>query len=334
MFAELNVDFRPTKEIDNGRFIRNPEKPSRLRFLLEFLRKHFPIKEVHTFPEDVLGLAHDSGYIDYLKAKCTQVDGEYIPEVFFVDKVFDTGTPILRQTFDAAKRAVDTVLSAVECALTSKRITYALTRPPGHHAMKSYAGGYCYFNNVAIAGRYLEGKGLRVAILDLDFHHGNGTQDIFYNDPNVLFVSLHGTPKEFYPWFCGYENEIGEGPGKGLNVNIPLPRGTNGKSYLEAFKVAIRKIKEFKPDYLLVSLGTDTHIDDPVGKFSLVDKDYTSIGAELSKLCEIVSLVTFVHEGGYNPRANVRAVKHFLHGFLGTWTVEGWENDLEGENSE
>lgn len=276
-----------------------------------------------SFPEDVLSLAHEEDYIKYLKTKSAQVEGEYIPEVFFIDKVYDTGTPILRQTFEAAKRAVDTVLSAVEYSVTSKRTTYALTRPPGHHAMKSYAGGYCYFNNVAVAGRYLENKGMKVAILDLDFHHGNGTQDIFYHDPNVLFVSLHGTPEEFYPWFSGFETEIGEGRAAGLNLNIPLPRGTNGAKYIEALKAGCKKIREFKPDYLLISLGTDTHIEDPVGKFSLVDKDYILIGAELSKLCEAVPLVTFVQEGGYNPRASARAVKHLLYGFFGNCTVEG-----------
>ncbi|ODN30285.1 histone deacetylase family protein [Fervidobacterium thailandense] len=323
VFAELNLNFRPTKEIDNGRFIRNPERPSRLRFILEFLEKHFPIGQVRSFPEEVLSLAHSVEYIDYLKTKCAQVESEYIPEVFFLDKVFDTGTPILRQTFDAAKKAVDATLSAVEYTLVTNRMTYALTRPPGHHAMKSYAGGYCYFNNVAIAGRYLESRGMRVAILDLDFHHGNGTQEIFYEDPNVLFVSIHGTPKEFYPWFSGFENEVGAGQAVGLNVNIPLPRGTNGSSYLEALRTAIGKIEDFRPDYVLISLGTDTHIEDPVGKFSLIDRDYVSIGAELSKLRERVSFLTFVHEGGYNPRANARAVKNLLQGFLGIFSMEG-----------
>lgn len=316
-FVELNSAFQPTKEIDNGRFVRNPERPNRLRKVAAFLRKKFAIGEIENFPENHILAVHSRKYYDYLKRKSSEVVGEYVPEVFFVDPIFDTGTPITAQSFDAAVRAVDVTLSAVKVGLEKGVPTYALTRPPGHHAMRNYGGGYCYFNNVAVAARFLEEKGLRVAILDLDFHHGNGTQEIFYTDPNVLFVSIHGTPEHFYPWFSGYSSEIGEGPGEGTNLNIPLPSGTDGIAYVEALKAAMKKIEEFAPDYLLVSLGTDTHLHDPVGHFALLESDFVEIGHALAKLHSKIGRTTFVHEGGYNADANLEAARAVLNGFLG-----------------
>jgi len=314
--ADVNSDFIPKKEIDNGKFIRNPERPSRLSGVLGYLKEHFNELPIMKFSQEHILRVHTEKYFNYLLEKSKEVQDEYLPEVFFVDQIFDTGTPINKHTFTAAKNAVDVVLSATKYTLENKIVTYALTRPPGHHAMKNYGGGYCYFNNVAVATRYLEEKGMRVAILDIDFHHGNGTQDIFYDDPNVLYVSIHGDPKKFYPWYSGYESEIGTGSAIGANLNIPLPENIGIKVYMEALKMAMDKIKSFNPEAFFLSFGTDTHIKDPVGKFALTSEDYKTIGSVISDNVSFVNYIVIVHEGGYNSQANLAAVKHFLKGFL------------------
>lgn len=315
--SDLNEDFIPTKEIDNGRFVRNPERPLRLRYVHNYIVKEFKSIAPEKFSEEWILKVHNEKYYDYIKRKSAEVEGEYIPEVFFVDPIFDTGTPILKSSFEAATRAVNVVLTSVSYVLENRRPVYAITRPPGHHAMRNYGGGYCYFNNAAIAARYLESKGLRVAILDVDFHHGNGTQDIFYDDPSVLYVSIHGDPREFFPWYSGYEDEIGAGKAEGTNLNIPLPGGSDKQIYIGALNRAIEKIVDYMPDFFLVSLGTDTHIEDPVGKFSLLSQDYHDIGNIIStQLCERIPMTCVIQEGGYNPRANLSAVRNFFNGFL------------------
>ncbi|MFN3691388.1 MAG: histone deacetylase family protein [Fervidobacterium sp.] len=314
--SALNEDYIPKKEIDNGRFIKNPERPSRLSLIYKFLRKHLQEIGLNTFPEDVLFLAHSEDYVKYIKSKSINtLQGEYLPEVFFVDPIFDTGTPISSKTYEAAFNSVKATLTGTNYALENNRITYVLTRPPGHHAMKKYAGGYCYFNNVAISARYLEKNyNMRVAILDIDFHHGNGTQDIFYNDPNVLYVSIHGDPKIFYPWYSGYPNEIGAENAEGTNLNLPLPKGADFSVYKEALEKACNKIFDYNPDFFILSFGTDTHINDPIGYFSLKDQDYIKIGLKIQTLIEKIGKGIIVHEGGYNRFSNLHAVKNFLEG--------------------
>jgi len=316
--SDLNEDFIPTKEIDNGRFVRNPERPLRLKYVHNYMTKRFESISPEKFSEEWILKVHNEKYYEYIKRKSAEVEGEYIPEVFFVDPIFDTGTPILRSSYDAAVKAVNAVLTSVSYVLENKRPVYSISRPPGHHAMRNYGGGYCYFNNVAIAARYLNSKGLRVAILDIDFHHGNGTQDIFYDDPSVLYVSIHGDPRKFFPWYSGYEDEIGTGKAEGTNLNIPLPGGSDKRIYIEALNKAIGKILSYGPDFLIVSFGTDTHIEDPVGKFSLLSEDYRDIGSLISTtLCEKITMICIVQEGGYNPRSNLSAVRNFFDGFLG-----------------
>ncbi|MGB9615048.1 MAG: histone deacetylase family protein [Fervidobacterium sp.] len=314
--TQLNDFYVPKKEIDNGKFIRNPEKPSRLSLIENYLENNFTRIPVKDYPDDIVYTVHSEKYVSYIRKKSQEVEEEYIPEVFFVDPIFDTGTPIRRETYRAALNAVNTVMSAVEYAIQNKKPVYALTRPPGHHAMKHYGGGYCYFNNVAIGARYLEKLGMRVGILDIDFHHGNGTQDIFYDDRNVLYVSIHGDPRKFYPWYSGYENEIGTGKAKGTNLNIPLPGGSTFEVYKNALQKAFKKIIDYKPDFFILSFGTDTHINDPVGHFSLVSNDYVEIGILVSKIIEKVGNGVIVHEGGYNAKSNLSAVKNFLKGVL------------------
>ncbi len=189
---------------------------------------------------------------------------------------------------------------------------YALCRPPGHHAYADMAGGFCFLNNTAIAAQDLVATGRRVAILDVDVHHGNGTQGIFYRRADVLTVSLHADPLRFYPFFWGYAAERGEGEGLGANLNIPLPRGTGDAAYLEALARAMRRIRAFAPDALVVALGLDAHEGDPFKGLAITTGGFGRIGAAVRGL----GLPTvLVQEGGYlsdDLGANLAA---FLQGF-------------------
>ncbi|CAE6431401.1 unnamed protein product [Rhizoctonia solani] len=216
---------------------------------------------------------------------------------------FDLSCPITGDTFTSALAAVRVVLSALRYLVSEPSVqgtlgTFALTRPPGHHAGPSVCGGYCFFNNVAIAARYLQSRvpNAKVAILDIDYHHGNGTQEVFYQDPSVLYVSLHAEGD--YPYFTGSSEELGDGPGVGFNLNIPLPQHTTGNAeYIAALQQGLNRISEFGPKWLLVSLGVDTYKDDPLCHFKLTTDGYHDIGREIS----LLNLPTlFAMEGGYH----------------------------------
>jgi acetoin utilization deacetylase AcuC-like enzyme len=315
VYDPRHVLHKPAKEIDRGKFIENPEKPERIEAIKDALIMNGfdNIHSPNNFPLSYVYLVHDERYVKWLKNKCAllEPEEEYITELFGYDLCFDTGTPISNQTFEAAKRAVDVTLTAASLLSGKTNLVYALVRPPGHHATRGACGGYCYFNNAAIAAMYFLTKENAdgVAILDLDFHHGNGTQEIFYETDEVLYVSIHGDPDTFYPWISGRESEIGEGPGEGFNVNLPLPAKADWRKYSEALEQALREIKNYYPDVLIVSLGFDTHAEDPVGGFSIRDDDYARMGKAISKL-KIPTLV--VQEGGYNPQANASAVVKFF----------------------
>ncbi|HOJ88069.1 MAG TPA: histone deacetylase family protein [Pseudothermotoga sp.] len=317
VYDSLHSNYRPTKEIDNGRFIENPEKPERIDAIKEAMILHGfdNLTPPGKFPANYVYMVHEESYVEWLKAKSssTPENEEYILEVFGYDMCFDTGTPILHNTFETAKRAVDVTLTAASIVESGTDTVYALVRPPGHHATRNLCGGYCYFNNAAIAANYLIKRGTdRIVILDLDFHHGNGTQEIFYNTDLVYYISIHGDPKIFYPWISGKESEVGEGPGEGFNLNLPLPPHANWERYSEALSYAVREIRDYYPDVLIISLGFDTHKEDPVGKFDLEDEDYARIAKQISKL-KLPTLV--VQEGGYNPKSNASAAVNFFSSF-------------------
>ncbi|MGJ8453842.1 histone deacetylase family protein [Pseudothermotoga sp. U03pept] len=317
VYDSLHSNYRPTKEIDNGKFVDNPEKPERIDAIKEVLILHGfdNLVPPSKFPMSYVYMVHDEIYVEWLKKKSSSLskEDEYITEVFGYDMCFDTGTPILQNTFEVARRAVDAVLTAASIVGSNTNLVYTLTRPPGHHATRNLCGGYCYFNNAAIAASYLLKRGAeRIAILDLDFHHGNGTQEIFYDTDLVYYISIHGDPKIFYPWISGKESEVGEGPGEGFNLNLPLPPHADWDKYSEALSYAIREINDYYPDILILSLGFDTHSEDPVGKFSLVDENYAKMAKMISKL-KLATLV--VQEGGYNPRANALAAVNFFSNF-------------------
>jgi acetoin utilization deacetylase AcuC-like enzyme len=189
-----------------------------------------------------------------------------------------------------------------------------LTRPPGHHAGADFFGGYCFLNNAALAAQHLRDQGFaRAAVLDIDYHHGNGTQAIFYDRPDVLFTSIHGDPHTEYPFYLGYADECGAGAGLGANLNMPLPRGSDFATWSDALTQALAAIASFGAQALVVSLGVDTFVGDPISGFTLRSDDYLHVGAQIAG----VSLPTvFVFEGGYAVAEVGVNVANVLQGFL------------------
>jgi acetoin utilization deacetylase AcuC-like enzyme len=210
---------------------------------------------------------------------------------------FDASTPIVEGTWDAALAAARCAMTAAALVAEGERAAYALCRPPGHHAARGTFGGYCYLNNAALAAQYLLDEGRRrVAVIDVDYHHGNGTQEIFWERDDVLFVSLHGDPETEYPWFMGYAEERGSGRGEGFTLNLPLPAGTGWDAYRVALGTALEAVARFAPDAIVVSLGVDTFAADPISAFKLETRHYPMIGELLAGLGLPAVLV---QEGGY-----------------------------------
>ncbi len=229
---------------------------------------------------------------------------------------FDTATPLVAGSYDAARAAVDVALTAMQRVLDGAGLAYGLCRPPGHHAARSMYGGYCLFNNAAIVAERLVALGAsRVAILDVDYHHGNGTQSIFWERSDVLYVSLHADPGDAYPYFSGAAGEAGAGRGEGFNRNLPLPGGTDGAAYATALADGLAMIDTFDPDApLVLSLGFDTFVDDPIGGFILRTDDYARLGALVRGLDRgVVAL----QEGGYAVEAIGANAVAFLEGLVG-----------------
>jgi acetoin utilization deacetylase AcuC-like enzyme len=225
----------------------------------------------------------------------------------------DTFTPITRNAYLAAKGAVDCTLTAAGALLAGAELAYALVRPPGHHAEQGCFGGFCYFNNAAVAAQQLSGHG-RVAILDVDYHHGNGQQDIFWRRADVLTVSLHGHPRFAYPYFSGFSDERGEGEGEGANLNLPLPERQDGIQYRRALARALEAVAAFAPRFLVVALGLDPAKGDPTGTWSLGATDFQRNG-ELVRALGLPTLV--VQEGGYRTRTLGANVAAFFRGLAG-----------------
>jgi acetoin utilization deacetylase AcuC-like enzyme len=219
----------------------------------------------------------------------------------------DTGNPIVAGTYDAARGAVDVGLTALDLVLAGEPAAYGLCRPPGHHAARSMAGGYCFFNNAAIAAEAaVRATGERVAILDLDFHHGNGTQQIFWRRGDVFYASLHGDPRRIYPFFLGHADETGEGAGAGENLNVPLPAGTDDEAYVDALERALAAIADRPGSLIIVSLGFDTYRDDPICDFALTTSVYHEIGEQVASLGR---RLVILQEGGYHlPTLGANAV--------------------------
>jgi acetoin utilization deacetylase AcuC-like enzyme len=225
----------------------------------------------------------------------------------------DNGPPLTAGTWVAAKTGADCAVNAAHALRLGEHGSFALTRPPGHHAGADYFGGYCFLNNAALAAQHLLDDGLqRVAILDIDYHHGNGTQSIFYHRKDVLFASIHADPRQEYPFYLGHADETGEGEGRGYNMNVPLPHGATSAQWFAALESACLKMSMFAPQALVVSLGVDGFGGDPRSRFGLSSADFLRIGERIGYL----GLPTvFVFEGGsVVPELGVNVV-NVLEGF-------------------
>lgn len=232
----------------------------------------------------------------------------------------DNGCPVVEGTWQAAKIAADAAASAADAAasaagllLSGEQAVFCCTRPPGHHAGADFMGGYCFLNNAAVSAQALIAGGMpRIALLDVDYHHGNGTQSIFYSRSDVLFVSIHGDPMSEYPFYLGHAGECGEGAGEGFNLNLPLPAGSSADKWFAALETACARIARHHADALVVSLGLDTFAGDPISTFMLQPDDFTRLGWRLARLR---LPVVFVLEGGYAAEELGMNAVNVLEGF-------------------
>jgi len=328
------------------------ENPSRADIILERVKseKLGEIIEPDEFGMEPVLALHDAGFVEFLQTAWeewsqTEYKGEAIPTCWparrmstripnYIDgKVgyyaLSSETSISEGTWEAAIASKNVALTGAELLLkahsgtsvstplnaNSAQGVFSLCRPPGHHAAFDMFGGYCFLNNAAIAAQWFRDNGIeRVAILDVDFHHGNGTQDIFYQREDVLYLSLHGDPRDAFPHFSGYSDETGQDAGVGATFNCPLPPGTNFKTWCNKLKDSLTKIDQFGADVLVVSLGVDTFEKDPISFFKLKSEDFLSIGQLLADL----NLPTlFVMEGGYDIKELGINVVNVLQGFEG-----------------
>ncbi len=336
VFSPLHSRRAVKTELDGGVLIEPHEKPSRAETILARVKGQAlgEILEPEEFGLDPIRQVHSADYVGFLEHCWTDwlaagKPGEAIPAVWCgrgmrarVPKDIDgqlgyysfaAETSISDGTWEAARASANVSLTAQKLVAGGERAAFALCRPPGHHAHADLFGGYCFFNNAAIVAQAFRDQGAqRVAILDVDFHHGNGTQAIFYQRRDVLTLSLHGDPDLVFPHFLGFEDETGEGEGEGYNLNLVYPPGTPYAVWSQGLETACQRIAGFQPDALVVALGVDTFEEDPISFFKLKSNDYLTLGQRLQRL----GLPTvFTMEGGYDVDAiGVNAV-NVMQGF-------------------
>ncbi len=330
-FDPRQLRHAPARELHNGGFTDYAEKPSRAESILVAIGGA-------EAPED-RGMApilavHGAGYVDFLQSAARlwaeagrpgDVVGYVWPVVgrrpLRLDRIdaligqysFDASTPITAQTWESAYWSAQSALAAARAVLNGERAAFALCRPPGHHAGADYFGGYCHLNAAAIAAQAARDAGkAKVAILDIDYHHGNGTQDIFWTRGDVFYASLHADPATDYPFYWGHGDEVGEGEGRGATLNLPLPQGTALDAFRRAQGRALEAIAAFGADLLVVSFGADTYAGDPISAFKLDTPDYAILAADIAA----AGLPTvIVMEGGYAVDALGANVASLLSGW-------------------
>jgi acetoin utilization deacetylase AcuC-like enzyme len=320
-YSDEHAAHAPEVFVNRGQVKASPEVPARADALLDAVRHGgHAVCDIRRFGLDAVGEVHDAGYLDFLAhahslwQELPDCSAEVVPNVHPGRHMAgkprtivglagyyqaDCACPIGAGTWRAAQAAADTALSAAEVVMQAggEDFAYGLCRPPGHHAFADMAGGFCFLNNTAIAAQYCRDQGAgRVAIVDVDVHHGNGTQGIFYGRADVLTVSLHGDPAHFYPFYMGYAEEIGEGDGRGCNMNVPLPRDSGDEAFMENLREALARVRGFEPEVLVVALGLDASEHDPLAFLRITNEGFRRIGSALGGL----GLPTvIVQEGGY-----------------------------------
>ena len=339
--SERHRGHAPLAEIEASGFQEPFEHPGRADAIHATLAAddRFEITEPDDWGTAPIAAVHEPGLVDFLGRAWAeyQVDHpgthDVVPDLFAMPGLldgmgsfperslidhelgrwcFETTTPITEGTFDAARSAVDIALTATAAVLEGERSVYGLCRPPGHHAPMALYGGYCFFNNAAVAAHHVASTtGSRVTVLDVDYHHGNGTQQIFYRRNDAQYVSLHGDPTRAYPYLSGFADEVGAGRGAGANFNVPLAAGTDDDTYLAALASCCEAIDAFDSDFVIVSLGVDTFHNDPTSDLAITTEGLRAQGELVSQL----ALPTvIVQEGGYDVDAIGDNVRAFLLG--------------------
>jgi acetoin utilization deacetylase AcuC-like enzyme len=336
-YSETHRQHEPPFEVfDGGLRVPYLENPDRMDRILNALRNQTWAHVIAPadFGLDPIRAVHDWEYLNFLASAWTEWLASHpkdsstlLPATFALRRnptkpksilgragyyMMDLSACIVEGTYKAALASANCALSAAEAIANGERSAFGLCRPPGHHAGKDYAGGYCFINNAAVAANWLSSKG-RVALLDVDYHCGNGTQDIFYERDDVLTISIHADPHYEYPNYMGHTDEQGTGKGLGFHRNFPLPKGTDDDQYLQTLDEALNRIGNFKPDYLVISAGMDIYADDPLGTIKISTTGIAEIGKRIASL-NLQSVI--VMEGGYNNDALGRNIVAFLSAFV------------------
>jgi acetoin utilization deacetylase AcuC-like enzyme len=334
IFSEMQKKHSPGTMLSSGAPQPNPEVPERADALLAAaVLSGLRLEEPDEHGMDALAAVHTPEYLHFLQnihtrwQRIPEASKDVMPNVHPTRRdgaypasavgqvgwhVFDAGCPITADTWESARMSAMTAVHAAKEVAAGAAACYALCRPPGHHAGRETAGGFCYLNNSAIAAQELRSRHGRVAVLDVDVHHGNGTQDIFYDRADVLTVSIHADPVRFYPFFWGHANERGEGAGLGYNFNLPLPRRSGDEDYLRALDRALDRIAAFAPGALVVALGLDAYEDDPFEGLAVSTPGFGRLAERIAAL-GLPTLI--VQEGGYLNDALGDNLESFLRSF-------------------
>ena len=320
--------YPPFEVFDGGMRVPYYENPDRMDRILSALKKTdwAEFEKPQEFGLDPILAIHDRGYIDFLascwdewlasdpRVSASPETEAFLPATFALRRrtrptsslhgrggyyMMDLSACIVAGTFKAALASANCALSAASSSFLDHNSSFALCRPPGHHAGKDYAGGYCFINNASVTANWLSQKS-KTALLDIDYHAGNGTQDIFYERNDVLTISIHGDPDYEYPHYVGFADETGKGLGEGLHKNFPLPKDTGNEGYLAALDEALELIRGFAPEHLVLSFGADTYDGDPLGKFHVTREGFGRIGKHIAGLNLPTAIIM---EGGYANEA-------------------------------
>ena len=327
-------------EFNRGEMVAAYERPTRADNVLASLEaaKLGPLVAPREFPLEHAYAVHDRALVDFLAgaweewrgmgrtgiiqplaAPIRNLRNDRVPDSLdgrVSYYCFDNTTGMTAGTWAAAKGSLDIAMNAAHCVASGEdQSAFGLCRPPGHHAARTFYGGYCFINNAAAAAQYLRARGAsRVSIIDVDYHHGNGTQDIFYDRNDVQFLSIHADPASDYPYFLGYADETGSGEGEGFNFNYPLPHGSEWPKWSASLGEACARVNDFGPDSLVISLGVDTYKDDPISSFKLESEHYLRVGERIARLKKPT---VYLLEGGYAIDVIGVNVVNTLAGHLG-----------------
>ncbi len=334
VYDDFHANHAPERYFRGGEFLPHPESPERAEAIEAALRQGgYEIIAAGDYAPGPRAAVHAPDYLRFLETihgrwrEMGAASDEVLPNVhpgrhmagypegvigqtgYFVA---DMSSPVGARTWEAACRSADVAVHAARLVLDGADAAYGLCRPPGHHAFADMAGGFCFLNNIAIAAQHALGERRSAAILDVDVHHGNGTQGVFYERGDVLTVSLHCDTSDFYPFFAGYDHERGAGAGRGRNLNLPLARGTGDNAYLAALDEGLTAIRGFAPEILFVALGLDGYEGDPFEGFAITTEGFNRIAAAIG---ELGIPTVLIQEGGYNVDDLGKNVLAFIEGF-------------------